>query len=101
MVATYAPGPRQPVPGPAQPRRRGNFFDRERRPDPSPEEIAAACAEIREGWSEAEHRIRAGLAPVDENGRAAMIRHLKEFGNVGGWTPPVHRCSAPRKVVAE
>lgn len=36
-----------------------------RTPDPTPEQIAIACAEIRQGWSENEHRVRAGaLAPV-------------------------------------
>ena len=28
---------------------------------PTPEEIAACCREIRRGWSEAEHRRRAGV----------------------------------------
>ena len=29
--------------------------------EPSPDEIAAACREIRRGWSEREHYRRAGL----------------------------------------
>ena len=34
---------------------------RERRPDPSPPQITAATAVIRAGWSEREHRSRAGI----------------------------------------
>ena len=30
-------------------------------PAPEPQEIVRACARIRCGWSEAEHRFRAGL----------------------------------------
>ena len=33
----------------------------EREPDPTPEEIAERAAEIRAGWTEVEHRRRAGL----------------------------------------
>lgn len=31
---------------------------------PTPEDIEAACARIREGWRESERRQRAGLSPV-------------------------------------
>lgn len=58
---------------------------------PSPEEIRAACAEIREGWSAAEHRIRAGLAPAGPIARKAMKRQLERRGFVRGWTVPVCR----------
>lgn len=37
----------------------------EQRPGPTPAEIAAECAVIREGWSEAEMRKRAGKPSVD------------------------------------
>jgi len=104
MVATYAPSPRQPVPGRTEPERSEFGFNdpdnmtvweraaARRRRDPSPAEIAAMCAEIRKGWSEAEHRYRAGMAPVDPLGRMTMARTLEDFGGVRGWRPPVCRC---------
>ncbi len=37
--------------------KRGRYVPQE----PTPDEIEAACREIRMGWSEIEHRLRAGL----------------------------------------
>lgn len=104
MVATNAPSPRQTTPGHSEPERSEFGFDdpstlnvweraaARRRRDPSPAEIAARCAEIRQGWSEAEHRIRAGLAPIGACERQLMRTHLKEFGTPRSWTAPVCRC---------
>lgn len=51
-------------------------------PEPSPSEIAAACAEIRKGWSERVHYIRAG--------RRVPAHCAIDFDeDDGGWTPPV------------
>lgn len=44
-------------------------------PDPTPEEIRAACLEYQQEWDEREHRRRAGLVTPDE--RLAL------------WTVPV------------
>ncbi|MBX3447937.1 MAG: hypothetical protein KF777_00170 [Planctomycetaceae bacterium] len=105
MVAN-APSPRDSAPGQSEPARSEVGFSDAyrqaqrqkaiahrdgRRRDPSPAEIAAMCEEIRRGWSKAEHRIRAGLAPADNNARKAMTRQLESRGYVRGWTPPVCR----------
>jgi hypothetical protein len=38
--------------------------DNRRRPDPTPEEIAAMCAEIRATWSDDEARVRMGFSEI-------------------------------------
>lgn len=50
----------------------------ERQADPSPAEIAAATAEIRRGWSERQHRTRAGLPETD----VVEIRRASARGRV-------------------
>lgn len=41
--------------------------DNRRRPDPTEQEIAAACEEIRRGWSDEETRIRMGFSEIRRN----------------------------------
>lgn len=41
---------------------------------PTPEAIQEMCAEIRKGWSEDEHRKRAGLIPADYEIPVVRIR---------------------------
>lgn len=54
--------------------------------DPTEAEIAAACAEIRAGWSDAERRNRAlGLIANGAGGRS-VLNSAVDF-----WTPPVVR----------
>jgi hypothetical protein len=106
MVALNAPSPGHHAPGQDEPaqaevgftdafrqaqREKCRIHRDGRRRDPSPAEIAAMCEEIRRGWSAAEHRIRAGLAPADNTGRARMTRQLENRGYVRDWTPPVCR----------
>lgn len=66
--------------------------------DPSPAEIAARCAEIRKGWSNAEHRRRAAgnVWPV-----AADSRILHRLKGSRTWQPPVCRMATMRKGVSE
>lgn len=105
MVGHNAPSPCNSAPGQSEPDLEYGFDDPDvltdqekrglsqqgRNRDPSPAEIAEACAEIRKGWSKGEHRIRAGLAPADNYGRDQMHRELNRNGYVRGWTPPVCR----------
>jgi hypothetical protein len=56
--------------------------------DPTPQEIAAECARIRESWSLAEHYRRAGLQP-------SLPYRRHEKGATNYWRPPVVRCDAP------
>lgn len=106
MVATNAPSPGHHAPGQSEPQRSEvGFTDAFRnaqrakcmahrdgnRRDPTPEEIAAMCEEIRKGWSKAEHRIRAGLAPADQEGRTKMRKDMDRRGYPSGWTPPICR----------
>ena len=64
--------------------------------DPSPAEIAAMCAEIRKGWSEAEHRRRAAgyERPEDSDTRNAI-----GFVLPATWTAPVCRMAMTGKGV--
>jgi hypothetical protein len=48
------------------------------RRDPAPAEILHLCAQIRRGWSEMTHRVRAGFG---ENYEAVTKREA--------WSPPV------------
>lgn len=48
------------------------FPQQQRHPDPTPEEIRAACAEIRAGWTEEEKRRRRGL-PQDDRTEIKMV----------------------------
>lgn len=41
--------------------------DNRRRPDPTEEEIAAMCEQIRAGWSDDEMRIRQGFSEIRRN----------------------------------
>jgi hypothetical protein len=110
MVSLAAPSPRRPTPGHTEPdasefgfddpdnlteAERQAFQRKTRQRDPSPEEIAEACAEIRKGWSEAEHRYRAGMAPVDPLARGRLAKNLDDFGGVRGWKAPTVRFGLP------
>jgi hypothetical protein len=43
--------------------------------NPTPDEIAAVCAEIRQGWTIAEHAIRQGFRPLEAAETEAARRH--------------------------
>jgi hypothetical protein len=71
--------------------------DQLRSRDPSPAEIAARCAEIRNGWSEAEHRRRAAGYFRPEG---SDTRNAKDFVTPQTWTAPVCRMAVMRKGVS-
>jgi hypothetical protein len=52
------------------------------RPDPSPSEIAEACARFRAAWSDDERRLRAGYVPVGPYVRPTFsARGIREEGS--------------------
>lgn len=74
----------------------GEHADHRRQRDPSPAEIAARCAEIRNGWSEDEHRRRAAgyIRPEGSDTRNGI-----GFVTPSTWTAPVCRMATMRKGV--
>jgi hypothetical protein len=55
--------------------RRGARGPRTPETNPTPDEIAAVCAEIRQGWSIAEHAIRQGYRPLESVDTEAARKH--------------------------
>lgn len=107
MVATNAPRPGNVTPRQPEPEESEHGFDdpatlsiqellavRRRQRDPSPSEIAAACAEIQAGWTWQERRMRAGARPLSDAQRKRGDREFERYGNVTGWTPPTCRMLA-------
>lgn len=69
----------------------------ERRRDPTPLEIRKACAEIRRGWSEEEHRARAaGLAGGRVQSGPAEPWEFPSFSVTSANGAPVFRPSGTR-----
>lgn len=54
--------------------------------EPSPKEIAAETARIREGWSDAEHYLRAGLRVPQYV--ADDVYQQSPYWSVAYWQPP-------------
>ena len=57
--------------------------------NPSPEEIAAACAEIQAGWSRREHRMRAGQFYTHDRSVSGSRKLSKTLYQVIRWQAPV------------
>ena len=56
-------------------------------PDPTPQEIATACQEIRRGWTPQEHAVRAGYRPLETYETETARRHkiIPISGIVAAW----------------
>lgn len=108
MVAINAPSPGNVTPGQLEPELSEFGFDdpaeltqgerrgkahRWRNPDPSPDEIAEQCRQIRSCWTDEEYRARAaGLAWGVNDNRA------RRDVMPSGWTVPVCPCDLAAKM---